>query len=249
MHAISFLIVALCIFKFNVSLVTARPLERGSRLVAILEGLNTNAKRFAAGLPPLPPVRRLVGSKVDTARRQTPSFIPQVGKIEVRDASGKSLGWLGKKLDNGHFTLTNGNGNADIFTANLGITGTTYPVNFKESTTDKYLAGLLSPGTTLTPTSGFATLGLSSQVPFGAPQVNNPSIDDDPSETAIWLYDSSTKSVTAIWINQSSPRSIPLFIWHDSDNKKDAFYLTGSSNPPTTTSNIVTFYSTLVKNT
>jgi len=100
MHAISFLIVALCIFKFNVSLVTARPLERGSRLVAILEGLNTNAKRFAAGLPPLPPVRRLVGSKVDSAssqlntssyyncsfpaaRRQTPSFIPYDSRLSL----------------------------------------------------------------------------------------------------------------------------------------------------------------------
>lgn len=27
----------------------------------------------------------------------------------------------------------NGNGNADLFTANLGVSGTTYPVEFKEA--------------------------------------------------------------------------------------------------------------------
>jgi len=73
MYAQSFLVVALCIF--DVSLVTARPRERRSSTpVAVPENLNTNAKRFAAGLPPLSPLRRWVGSKVDSAYSQLNTF-------------------------------------------------------------------------------------------------------------------------------------------------------------------------------
>src|SRR6266540_2960508 len=71
MYALSFLVVVL--FIFDVSLVTARPQRRRSPApvaAPVLEGLNTNAKRFAAGLPPLPPVRRWEASKVDSASIQ-----------------------------------------------------------------------------------------------------------------------------------------------------------------------------------
>jgi len=108
---------------------------------------------------------------------------------------------------------------------------------FSFQSVDKYLAGLLSPGTTLTSASGFATLGLSSKVPFGPPQVNNPSIGGNPSETAIWSYDSFTKGVTGLWINQSPTPPTSLFIWYD--GQKDTFYLTGSPNRPTSASSIV----------
>jgi len=106
-----------------------------------------------------------------------------------------------------------------------------------QDTSNKYLAGHIKPGATLTSTSEFATLGLSS---FAPPQVNNPGTSGDPSETATWSYDSSTGSVTGFWKNNKSPASssIPLFIWYD-NQAGGAFYLTGSSNPPTTTSNEV----------
>ena len=105
---------------------------------------------------------------------------------------------------------------------------------FFQDTTDGFLAGLISPGTTLTSTSGFATLGLSSQVPFGPPQVNNPSISGNPSETAIWSYNPSTESVTGLWMNQSPTPSTSLLIWHD--KQTGTLYLTGSSTPPTSKS-------------
>ena len=112
-----------------------------------------------------------------------------------------------------------------------------------QDTMDKYLAGLIKPGTTLTSTSGSATLGLSSKVPFGPPQVNGPSISGYHSETAIWSYDSSTKGVTGFWINNAS--STLLIIWYDAD--KDTFYLTGGpSDPPTTKSKRVVCITLLV---
>ena len=74
MYALSFLVVALSIF--NACLVSARP-EWGRRSPApVAEGLTTNARRFAAGLTPIAPVRRWIESKVDCASRQldAPSY-------------------------------------------------------------------------------------------------------------------------------------------------------------------------------
>ena len=66
MFTLSFLAVAL--FILDASLVSARPRQRRSPTpVASIEGLTTNAKRFIAGLPPLPPIRRWIGSQVDCA--------------------------------------------------------------------------------------------------------------------------------------------------------------------------------------
>ncbi len=112
-------------------------------------------------------------------------------------------------------------------------------VPFQE--TDNYLAGLIGPGSNLNANSGFAILAHSGQVPFGPPQVNNPSIPGMASETAIWSFDAATGAVTGTWIDQSP---VPLYIWYD--NPAHTFYLTGSSNPPTRKSDPVVCIALLV---
>ncbi|PPQ95377.1 hypothetical protein CVT26_008222 [Gymnopilus dilepis] len=56
----------------------------------------TNAKRFAAGLPPLPPRRKPLGQRTKTARSASASTIPGTqANIEVLDTStGQSLGYF-----------------------------------------------------------------------------------------------------------------------------------------------------------
>ena len=50
------------------SLVAGRVFQqRRSPSLTDLESLNTNAKRFAAGLPPLPPIRKRQPTNVDSA--------------------------------------------------------------------------------------------------------------------------------------------------------------------------------------
>jgi hypothetical protein len=65
---LSLLVVAL--FAFDATLVAARPQSlhdnSGSSTPVDVKGLNTNTKRFAAGLPPLPPVVRRGPTGVDS---------------------------------------------------------------------------------------------------------------------------------------------------------------------------------------
>ena len=51
---------------FNITFVSALAVKRRSPNPVIVGNLNTNAKRFAAGLSPLPPVKRWAPSKVDS---------------------------------------------------------------------------------------------------------------------------------------------------------------------------------------
>jgi hypothetical protein len=69
MSKLLFLLVV-ALFAFDVSLVAARPqsLQFGNKKPTrvSVKGLNTNSKRFAAGLPPLPPVFRRKPTGVDS---------------------------------------------------------------------------------------------------------------------------------------------------------------------------------------
>ncbi|KAI0249657.1 hypothetical protein BJV78DRAFT_1155620 [Lactifluus subvellereus] len=80
----------LAVFAHLVPVASARAIELAKR--------ETNADRFARGLPPLPPTRR------DTAKRGSPSRVSlaaaavqksQTGRIQIRDAhSGYAYGYL-----------------------------------------------------------------------------------------------------------------------------------------------------------
>ncbi|KAF8314584.1 uncharacterized protein EI90DRAFT_3090038 [Cantharellus anzutake] len=175
----------------------------------------TNAKRFANGLPPLPPAwrRNIRASRTDAAKRaQGSGTTTWSGRIKVTGASGGGalvgafLSLLG--LINSY--IVGKASSADTFTATLFQSGITQSVSFKDTnapSSHPYLAGLVSPGSPLRTTNqNFATLGDSVQTsPNSTPQSGGGvSIAGDEYETAIWDYDASSQNIAPKWVNHDS---------------------------------------------
>ncbi|KAF8330597.1 uncharacterized protein EI90DRAFT_1141781 [Cantharellus anzutake] len=109
---------------------------------------DTNAKRFARGLPPLPPRRNIEASRTDAARRSLPSDT-QIwsGKIKVssvKDTIGpenKALGYLALNANQTYYVVVSDLNNASTFTATLRQYGITTNVSFKDKV--RYLSSFV----------------------------------------------------------------------------------------------------------
>ncbi|KAF8324545.1 uncharacterized protein EI90DRAFT_3075014 [Cantharellus anzutake] len=200
----------------------------------------TNAKRFANGLPPLPPAwrRNIRASRTDAAKRaQGSGTTTWSGRIKVTGASGGgALGYLTLTSAQDRYIVGKAS-SADTFTATLFQSGITQSVSFKDTnapSSHPYLAGLVSPGSPLRTTNqNFATLGDSVQTsPNSTPQSGGGvSIAGDEYETAIWDYDASSQNIAPKWVNHDSSTPAISILW---DATGQAIYLT--ANPTGVTS-------------
>jgi len=154
----------------------------------------TNAQRFARGLPPLAPVWKARGSRTFAAKRTVPSNIPSVdtalttGTITVSNSQGV-IGAL--QFVNGYYIVSNED------PAAFSNTG----ANFYDAATGYYLAGLITPYTNLeSDASTYATLGGSPSTGGGVPPQSDgtASIPDTSYESAIW---STSNGVSPTWVN------------------------------------------------
>ncbi|KAG8906361.1 hypothetical protein FRB99_007045 [Tulasnella sp. 403] len=147
---------------------------------------DTNAKRFAAGLPPLPPARKSRTRRI---------LAPRSSPIPV--ASGQ----LGLRYDNGQALAT------DVVTMTLLDIGLPYYVaqwTNSGSSSPAYIGFAAyndDRGYATTGTYNFASLN-------GLPWLNDnltpAQSPSDPTilyETAVWTYDPTTRSLTAHWVN------------------------------------------------
>lgn len=181
----------------------------------------TNAQRFARGLPPLPP--RVRGTRTGTAKRTVPSDTPSVasvlgGKIVVRSSSGE-VGVLQYSSSHGQYIPGSGSSGASFTFAGK---------SFQDDSTDYYLAGLIDPQTSLEPDNGnFAILG-------GAKPDGTSTISGKDYQSTIWSVDASTGKVTASWVNQDGsslpevsiawdPVSSDIYLTDDFDGSKSKY--------------------------
>jgi len=238
---LSLLVVAL--FAFDVSLVAARPQYRRfheghSSTPVDVQGLDTNTKRLAAGLPPFPPVVRRRPSGVEAARRAVSSQCAKSGVIEVVDTNGGSIlqGYVSNLQNGQRYGLSDLN-NAATFTSSVFTSGKTTSINLRDvSDGTHFLAGLIQKGRPLGDGPGFnqvAVLGRSFVTNPGDPPQGNrdPSFNNRDAETAIWTYDRTDDSLTATWVNYfgQQPATTTAFISYASG---DRFFLTNSATAP-----------------
>jgi len=178
----------------------------------------TNAKRLARGLPPLPPVRR--GSKTDTAKRSTTSNTVSISNtIQVTAAGGGTIGFL--QLDGAQTQYIVGSASSpSTFTATVFNTGVTTDVTFTDtgaSASHPFLAGLIAPGVELQSTNTNSAILGDAPVQTAAgstPQSGgSPSIPGTDYETAIWSYDSTSKAITPSWVNNDGTSPAVSIVW------------------------------------
>jgi len=223
------------LFVFDVGLVAARPQSLQHRSPDRLtyyndSSINTNAKRFSRGLPPLAPFLKRNPTDVDTARRSQASQALQcskLGVIKVVDAqTAKVKGYVSK-----HYSLEMKKSQAQIFSSTVFTSGQTVDINLR---IDKhhYLAGLIRKNEQLGNggNKNAAILGNSySTKPGATPQSFSKKYDV---ETAIWTYNRNGDSLTATWVNYpgQTPSSTSTHAYWIQD--EHMFYLTDSPTPP-----------------
>jgi hypothetical protein len=225
---ISLFVFLLVVFDF--SFVTAKPRWNAQRRSAPgPEILDTNAKRFAAGLPPLPPAKRWMPTSTGSSPKPSTSLFPISGVIKVSNDKHDLLGYLSKDLQNGHFVLTQHLSDADKFSTSVQSFGKTSRISLLDTNSKDglYLAGIIDQGVYLSPNSAtFAILGDSKKTMPGAPPQSgtSPTIPG-LSETSIWTFDQYSHCLDPQWINPdySTPYTVILYDW-----KAQEFLLTGS---------------------
>ncbi|KAF8895880.1 hypothetical protein CPB84DRAFT_1245091 [Gymnopilus junonius] len=176
----------------------------------------TNAKRFAAGLPPLPPHRKPLGQRTKTARSASASTVPGTpSNIEILDSASKaSLGFLSSRYNSfGEASLatdTDPNNRMVIITPPNGGPVDVQTVNGPNALYP-FLGGIkdvTSPNNMIGPTSSdFGYLGGTLQTfPGSSPVLAGNTFTAAtglpvPIESAIWYHDTVTGALTAQWVN------------------------------------------------
>jgi len=226
---VSFLLLTTSIFALPAVEKRGGELRRRAPLIRNPDYVDTNAKRLARGLGPLPPVRRLKGSGTDTAKRtQNSQTVQKRGKIRVTDPNEKTtLGYLTLTDTADRYVLGSVEEDADPFSATVFKRGITTEVNWLDPKPGQYLAGVLPPGEDLgTSNPNIAIVGFSDPTPQGAsPQSGGKvSIAGYSYESAIWSFDPSCNGINATWVN-SDWTTVPLTIFWGSS--EETFYLTG----------------------
>jgi len=191
----------------------------------------TNAKRFARGLPPLPPARR--ASTTESAKRSTTSDTKAFkGKIKVTSVvDHNTIGFLQLSGSQDRYIVDSAS-SANQFSATLFKQGVTNNVNFVDGdapASHNFLAGLISPGVELlTSNSNAAIVGDApvQTAPGATPQSGGSvSIPGSEYETAIWNYSPSPPTLTASWVNHNGGHPAISIVW---DPVGKTLYLTAN---------------------
>lgn len=204
----------LLFFTFNASLVPAK-LDHAAHIRELnndpIGPLDTNAKRLAAHLPPLP-VARKRASRTDTAKRTSPSLstVSYSGVISVKNLGGSTLGYIATVPNSaGGYTMSNILG-ASTFTFNALASGSTSNLLLYDSTNNyantPYLGGVVTSSTNLeSGSSNAAFLAATQATPAGSAPVSTnyqtTTIVGGSAESAIWTYDETANLFTAQWEN------------------------------------------------
>ncbi|KAI0297459.1 hypothetical protein B0F90DRAFT_1739507 [Multifurca ochricompacta] len=189
---------------------------------ALLVKRETNAVRFARGLPPLPPVRR---TKTSAAKRAEPSqhfgatkvAKSSTGRLEIRwAANGTTAGYVANNPTTGPIGL-NLNNDLELYVdysdSNLLARDARFPAPY-------YVGG-----------HGDSTLaaGSSNTIEF----IN---VESGPT-AAIWTLDSNTRALNATWTNSHGSKTQPSLAYDPSLNALnftgDFTALSNLHNPPT----------------
>lgn len=191
----------------------------------------TNAKRLARGLPPMPPVRR--ASKTDTAKRSTTSnTVSKSHRIKVSSVvDHNTIGFLVLTGAQDRYIV----GDASIahtFSATVFSTGITTDVSWTDSgapASHQLLAGLISPGVELLSSNSNAAIFGDAPVqtaPGSTPQSGgSASIPGSEYETAIWSYDSTSNGISPSWVNHGGSSPAVAIVW---DPVGQTLYLTAN---------------------
>ncbi|KAL1674042.1 hypothetical protein EV122DRAFT_254766 [Schizophyllum commune] len=210
-------------------------------LVARAAPFETNAQRFARGLPPLAPVNlRRTSTGTDSAEHGHPSAKPPVaysGHLQVRNAAdGSVLGYLSTSSLFG-IDYAGGDHLAVSFTTSGG-----YKPFDLLATNAKFTPSYIGAGGNPTLAKGSsATLGFSNvgQTPAGSKPVKH---GDSYYESAIWTFNPQTKQFTAHYVNPdgSKPKTQLAYDAHanglffvgdlDAYNKEFYYYPAGAVN-------------------
>ncbi|KAF8324557.1 uncharacterized protein EI90DRAFT_3075063 [Cantharellus anzutake] len=219
----------------------ARPSARPSDYPDLL---NTNSKRLAAGLPPLPPIRKWSQNDMTAAKRSLPSHSIArrgtvrdfIGTIKVTNpATGSTLGFLGKSLVDDHYRLST-QSQAAVFSFRAESTETSYMLLIRDmdgAPSETYLEACINnsrnlrsdpPNTAVLTNSAAMT---PSAHPGDSPESFLDALVGDACESAIWGYDPSSMAVTPQWVNYNLDVP-PSWVMYDST--KDIFFIV--VNPP-----------------
>ncbi|KAG8906509.1 hypothetical protein FRB99_006729 [Tulasnella sp. 403] len=154
----------------------------------------TNAKRFAAGLPPLPPTRRTKRTALmPRASPGVPGFqiVNENNQVVYNDPT-TVYSKTGTGRDEG--ILYDGSGSTALYYA--GVSQTSDPPNLSPGSTDYVTIETVQPGT-IDPTAA-------DPVPYGGVVY----------EAVVWVYDSGTGEVTFNWNNANGGGLVtPPIFW------------------------------------
>ncbi|KAI0287328.1 hypothetical protein BC826DRAFT_1118315 [Russula brevipes] len=194
-------------------------------LISLVEGVaavtrETNADRFARGLPPLAPVRR---TRTDTAKRTQPSSVdtehPQAWHIEARQASdGTTVGYVASDPSGSQLNLLDKHKDASNEVIHVEYSGSSLYTKHSKSPTPFYVG-----------CSGTLPLAVGSPnaLQLTGVESGRKSFWLRPmyaSSAAIWNVDPSTSELTATWVNPDNSQVQPFFAY---DPEQDALFLTG----------------------
>ncbi|KAI9440896.1 hypothetical protein H4582DRAFT_1939909 [Lactarius indigo] len=161
----------------------------------------TNADRFARGLPPLAPTRR------SSAKRHQNSQVPRSGRIQVRDhGNGNSHGFI-QNGPTGPHGVNHGD-NSDYSDLN---------VIYNPAEKSIYCLGPRFTG------NGFYLGAPDSSSILGDHStayvtITNVEIGVTTAQAGIWIIDAVTGELTAIWVNHDGSTVTVSCVYHSVDN-------------------------------
>jgi len=161
----------------------------------------TNADRFARGLPPLPPTRRATAKRQQNS--QQPSA-PTTGRIQVRDngsgsQGGSPLGYV-QNGQSGPHGLDINPGFSDLYVTFSSVQNSILCLD-QQFNGGSYF-GALAPGDIINAASTVAL------------PLTNVYLGNVADEADIWWIDQTTGELTAYWTNPDSTTSLVYFAYN-----------------------------------
>ncbi|QRV93407.1 hypothetical protein RhiJN_21425 [Ceratobasidium sp. AG-Ba] len=176
---------------------------------------DTNAKRFALGMPPLKP--KLRRTRVASAPRAQTSPTPptQVScNVLATFLNGTTFGYLSRSFSTNHTYYAFEHSTDDALLVSFSYTDDDYhqislTTNGPQNQRYPYLGGVLAPESVdnnLSRPTNYAYLAGTTDTPPGSIAVTGPNTYDNsrPMETAIWVYGAVDQSLIPQWVNSAN---------------------------------------------
>ncbi|KAF6743711.1 hypothetical protein DFP72DRAFT_1052706 [Ephemerocybe angulata] len=199
-------LVLLFLLSLQLSFVIAKPTfpQHGvvRRAPTSTTGYETNAKRLAAGLPPLTPLRRFTPTRVGVAARAPSPILYSGSGLRINDwATNAPIGWVSRTTSTGRIRMTTTPGDALPVTFSFVSSDTTLELAINDSLNWHYLGaqGNALSGPSSTTVNGFVR---TNSVSCGsAAAVVGHSAGSGATESCIWKFNPSTSEFTSVWTN------------------------------------------------